>query len=528
MTHSLAAGTGAGSKRCFIGEARGVLKELAKSGDLAVDLASAFDASPNAYVLLTPDLRIATANQAYLDVTNSTRGAIVGQPLFAAFDSGPSDEAPENIRQVRASLERARDRRERDHLALVRFSIARAGEDGREIFENRYWSATHTPVLDGDGDVVFILQHTSDITELQRLRERSDSESTGAVETNLGGAVLGRAEQVQQANLRLEGERTRLLEMFMQAPGFVAVLSGPQHVFQMHNAAYAQLIGHRHLTGKPIREALPELAGQGYYEFLDDVYATGEAHEGRASLVQLQQAPDAPLESVYLDFIYQPIRDASGAVVGIFVQGHDVTETVRSAERQKLMIDELNHRVKNTLATVQSIAMQTARSHADPRSFAEGFQARLLALSHTHDLLTRSHWEGADLGSILEHETEAHGSHRVSINGPHVALPPAAALSLGMIFHELATNAAKYGSLSATEGRVLVDWAVADQTRPRLELTWREIGGPAVSAPSRIGFGSRLIDRNVRHDLAGTVELDYAGDGFVATFSLPLVRDQSS
>ena len=503
------------------------LRELANSGGLAVDLASAFDASPNPYVLLTPDLCIAGVNQAYLAVTNSTREAIIGKPLFAAFDSGPGEEAPENVRQVRASLERARDNRQRDHLPLVKFTIARRLQDGREEFEDRYWSATHTPMLDEAGQVVFILQHTTDITELQRLRERNPApKRAGALEIMLGGAVLGRAEQVQQDNLRLETERNRLLDMFMQAPGFVVVLSGPDHVFQMHNGAYAQLIGHRDITGKPVREALPELAGQSYLNFLDSVYETGEPHEGRASAVQLQRTPGAPLETAYLNFIYQPIRDASGAVVGIFVQGHDVTDTVRSTERQKLMIDELNHRVKNTLATVQSIAMQTARSHADPRTFAEGFQARLLALSHTHDLLTRSHWEGADLHAILQHETEAHGSVRVSTNGPHVALPPAAALSLGMIFHELATNAAKYGALSARDGRVTVDWSLANQTRPRLHLVWREIGGPPATPPERKGFGSRLIERNVRHDLAGEVELDYAGDGFTATFSIPLDREQ--
>ncbi|NJC42643.1 two-component sensor histidine kinase [Brevundimonas alba] len=502
---------------------------MAKSGGLAVDLASAFDASPNPYVLLTPDLRIAGVNQAYLDVTHTTREGLIGQPLFSAFDSGPGDEAPENVRQVRESLERARDTRQRDHLALVRFSIPVRLQDGREVFEDRYWSATHTPVLDERGGVVFLLQHTTDITELQRLRQQS--RRTGAVtalDSILGGAVLVRAEQVQEANRRLETERNRLLEMFMQAPGFVCVLTGPDHVFQMHNPAYAQLIGHRDITGKPVREALPEIVNQGYAEFLDSVYATGEPHEGRASQLQLQRTPGAPLETLYLNFVYQPIRDSAGAIAGIFVQGHDVTESVRAAERQKLMIDELNHRVKNTLATVQSIAMQTARSHADPRTFAEGFQARLLALSHTHDLLTRSHWEGAGLGSILEHETEAHGAHRVSVAGPPVPLPPAAALSFGMIFHELATNAAKYGALSVPGGRIMVDWALANQANPRLELTWREIDGPGVIQPERKGFGSRLIERNVRHDLAGDVKLDYAADGFVATFSIPLDREQAT
>lgn len=503
------------------------MKELAKSGDLPVDLASAFDASPNPYVLLTPDLHIAGLNQAYLDVTNSVRETTVGRPLFAAFDSGPGETAPENVRQVQASLEKARDTRQRDHLALVRFAISRPGPDGEPAFEERFWSATHTPILDEAGEVIFILQHTTDITELQRLRALAAASDDSNALDLLGGAVLGRAQAVQADNQRLETERNQLVEMFMQAPGFVAVLGGPDHVFQMHNPAYAQLIGHRAITGKAIRDALPELAGQGFYEFLDAVFETGEPHEGRASRVQLQRTPDGPLETVYLNFIYQPIRDGAGNVAGIFVQGHDVTDTVVAAERQKLMIDELNHRVKNTLATVQSIAMQTARSHSDPRTFAEGFQARLLALSHTHDLLTRSHWEGADLRAILEHETEAHGPQRISLNGAPVALGAASALSLGMIFHELATNAAKYGALSGPEGRVLVDWGVADQTRPVLHLTWREIDGPAVTPPTRRGFGSRLIERNVRHDLAGEARLEYATSGFTAEFMVPLDREKS-
>jgi two-component sensor histidine kinase len=188
------------------------------------------------------------------------------------------------------------------------------------------------------------------------------------------------------------------------------------------------------------------------------------------------------------------------------------------------MIDELNHRVKNTLATVQSIAIQTARSHSDPASFASTFQSRILALSHTHDLLTLSHWEGADLQAILMHETEAFGPNRISLNGPVTALTPATALSLGMIFHELATNAAKYGALSGPDGRVLIDWNLKDQPERTLKLTWREIGGPKVTLPDRRGFGSRLIERNIRHDLAGEIELVYASDGLIAELTVPLDR----
>ncbi|WP_295227836.1 HWE histidine kinase domain-containing protein [uncultured Brevundimonas sp.] len=493
-----------------------------KSSDLTVDLGAAFEASPNPYVLITPDLRIAEVNQAYMDVTGAKRSDVLGQPLFAAFDSGPGSDAPENVRQVRASLEKARDTRQRDHLAVVRFSMPRLLADGTEGFEERLWSATHTPILNAEGEVVMLLQHTTDVTDLAPVI-RPD-EPTTALDAIVGGSVLRRAQSVQEDNRRLETERNRLVEMFMQAPGFVAILSGPDHRFQMHNDAYSQLIGHRDIAGKPVRQALPELEGQGFYEFLDSVFVTGEPYEGRESAAQLQRKPDGLLETVYLNFIYQPIRDDAGTVVGIFVQGHDITENVLAAQRQKLMIDELNHRVKNTLATVQSIAIQTARSNTDPSSFAETFQSRIMALSHTHNLLTQSHWEGADLRAILEHETEAYGPTRISLNGPPVSLEPAVVLSLGMIFHELATNAAKYGALHTPDGRILIDWGLADQRDRKLKLSWREIGGPKITSPERRGFGSRLIERNIRHDLAGEIDLVYAPDGLIAELTVPLDR----
>jgi two-component sensor histidine kinase len=509
------------------------LKELVKSGDLGVDLATAFDASPNPYMLVDPALRYAGVNEAYLAALDTTREALIGKPVFDVFDSGPGDAGLESVRVVKASLERVLATGEPDHLALIRFSVPVREASGVVGHQDRFWSATHTPLKNAAGQVLYVLQHTTDVTELELLRQRAEAaveEPVSALEAIVGGNVMERARRVQENNRRLEGERGRLIDMFMQAPGFVAVLTGPTHVFEMVNPAYAQLVGHREVAGKPIRDALPELRGQGFYEFLDDVYATGEPFEGKESLVQLQHTPNGPTTSVYLNFIYQPIRDVDGHIAGIFVQGHEVTDTVRAAQRQKLMIDELNHRVKNTLATVQSIAMQTARSHEDPRTFAESFQSRLMALSHTHDLLTRSHWEGADLAEILRHETDAHDANRLIANGPPVALGPAAALSLGMIFHELATNAAKYGALSnashANEGgRVFVDWSVSNQTARRLNIEWRELDGPPVVAPTRRGFGSRLIERNVRHDLAGEAKLTYATDGFRAEISIPLDKE---
>jgi len=498
---------------------------IVQTQDQAIDFAAAFEASPNPYMLLTPDLRFAGMNAAFLAMVGTTREQLLGVRLFDLYDAGPGQEAPENLRQLRNSFEKVLATGERDHLALFHYAIPVVGPEGQATLEDRYWSATNTPLFDESGKLVFILQHATDITELERLRRESSAEpEASAMELMLGGGLLDRAREVQKANRKLELERNRLVEMFMQAPGFVAILSGPDHVFQMYNDAYGQLLGHRDILGKPVRDAIPEVASQGFFELLDTVFATGEPFEGRNSRIELHRGPSAPPRVAWLDFIYQPVRDDDGRVVGIFVQGHEVTPAVLAGQRQKLMIDELNHRVKNTLATVQSIAMQTARSHPDPVTFAESFQQRLLALSHTHDLLTRSHWEGADLRAILEHETSAHGPSRIVLNGPPVALDPASALSFGMIFHELATNAAKFGALSSSDGRVLVDWSVANQADRRLAVIWRETGGPEVTPPTRRGFGSRLIERNVRHDLAGAAKLVYANDGFVAELSVPLDR----
>lgn len=500
------------------------MKDLANSDDLAVDLATAFDASPNPYMLITPDFRFAAMNAAYLDLTGSAREDLIGRKVFDVFDAGPTEAGRENSRQLRASFERVFETGNPDHLALIRYAIPEVLASGETVMRERFWSATHTPVRDREGRTAYLLQHTTDITELENLRRQTAGRRTEAALNALGGNVLARAEHVQEDNRRLQSERNRLFDILMQTPGFIAVLSGPNHVFQMHNAAYVQLVGRSDLVGRTVVEAVPEVREQGFIDLLDQIWTTGEAVEGRETLVQLRRHPEGSLETVYVDFIFQPIRDESDQVVGILVQGHEVTGSALAAKRQRLMIDELNHRVKNTLATVQSIAMQTARTHEDPRSFAETFQARLMALSHTHDLLTRSHWEGADLRAILDHETEVHGPQRVLLNGPAVALTPPTALALGMIFHELATNAAKFGALSAIGGRVLVDWTLSGADMRTLDLTWRELDGPPVAPPSRRGFGSRLIERSVRHDLAGSINVRYPSEGLEATISIPLDR----
>ena len=186
-------------------------------------------------------------------------------------------------------------------------------------------------------------------------------------------------------------------------------------------------------------------------------------------------------------------------------------------ERQAVMINELNHRVKNTLATVQALARQTfGKLEGAP---VEAFTERLIALSGAHDLLTRTGWRQADLGELMQVCTQAHGD-RVERDGPAAPLNPHTAVALSMVFHELATNSAKYGALSAPAGKVRIDWRMDPDEA--LVITWIETGGPPVTPPSKPGFGTRLIDSSIRRELKGEPLFDFRAEGLVFRATLPL------
>jgi signal transduction histidine kinase/ActR/RegA family two-component response regulator len=298
-----------------------------------------FDRSPNAYMVLDRRLCYVAANEAYLRVTASRLEDLIGRYVFDLFPNDPEDPSNDSARLIRESFERVLASRSPDAIALIRYRVPQRSEDGRVVVEERLWSAVHTPLPDERGEVAFILQHTVEVTELERLRQtaRAASSAEEGGPLTLAGGVLGRAELVQEANRTLDAERQHLRRLFEQAPGFVAFLRGPSHVFELANSAYFKVVGHRDILGKPIREALPELEGQGFYELLDNVFTTGEPFVGRGVGLFLQQQPGAPPEKVFVDFVYQPIVDAAGEISGIFVQGHDITHEKRlAAEREEL------------------------------------------------------------------------------------------------------------------------------------------------------------------------------------------------
>ncbi len=293
-----------------------------------------FESSPNPYMMVDAQLRYVAANRAYLEVTGSSLEHILGKSVFEAFPHDASKPDNENFLRLRASLSKVLETGARDDIALIHYRVAR--EPGGPL-EDRYWSATHTPIFDGDGKVALILQHTVDVTEVERLKAATNEQTPPPIVAQMKAGLLGRARIVQEANVSLGEEVKRLRSVYEQAPGFTCVLQGPDHVFELVNAAYRRLVGNRQVEGKTVKEALPDIAGQGFYELLDRVYTTGEAFIGNAMTIFLQESPDAPPRERVIDFVYQPIFDAGGKVAGIFVQGNDITEQrTTQLERERL------------------------------------------------------------------------------------------------------------------------------------------------------------------------------------------------
>lgn len=244
----------------------------------------------------------------------------------------------------------------------------------------------------------------------------------------------------------------------------------------------------------------------------------GEPIRGAEAIVE---RPDG----VYFPMIPYPtpLRDADGKLVGAVNVLVDISERKKAELRQKALVDEINHRVKNTLATVQSLAGQTLRGAAVPQEVCDTFEARLLALSRVHDQLSQEQWERAEIETILKDVFSPYRqgrADRIRLGGSPVRLAPKAALTLAMVLHELATNAVKYGALSAPEGILTVTWRQAADGM--LHIDWQEAGRPPVAPPRADGFGMRLLKRGIEQELAGAAHLAFEPAGVHCTIDIPL------
>ena len=229
-----------------------------------------------------------------------------------------------------------------------------------------------------------------------------------------------------------------------------------------------------------------------------------------------------------------PVQDEAGHVIEHFISLVDLSQHEREEERLRFLLDELNHRTLNTLASVQSIVLQTLRGHADG-ALVEKLERRILALSKAHGLLGRDNWDAVPVRDVLDEilrpiRWNGHVGPRISIDSPDVRLSPRAVPAVALILHEMAANAKDHGALSnGSDGQVDIDWTMMPTPNgERMRLRWRESGGPHVEPPTKRGFGSRLLEGQLAGEFNGEVSLDYAPGGMVCTIVMPVSKAQEA
>ena len=338
-----------------------------------------------------------------------------------------------------------------------------------------------------------------------------------------------------EARLKLEAAEARYRAVFDQAAMGVARLTPTGEILEANDSFCALLRRDREAL---LGEALPNLV---HPDFLDLTLQSnlallaGEVETCAAERLFQVPLSEGKIGDVWIHLTASMVRveDAPAYILAIIsdisVRKEAEDAQARHQSQLRLLINELNHRVKNTLATVQSMAAQTLRNEPDPVIAFEKFEARLLGLSGVHDILTRESWHGAALHEVVERALRPfdEAATRFTIDGPAVRLQPGGALTMALILHELATNALKYGALSNAEGRVTLAWTYAEDDRA-LQVAWTETGGPPVTAPTRKGFGSRLIERSLGGELKGAATMDYRPEGLACVLRARLPETQES
>jgi PAS domain S-box-containing protein len=324
------------------------------------------------------------------------------------------------------------------------------------------------------------------------------------------------AAKARDARLRESEARFAMMADSAPVPMWVTTASGR---IEFVNSAYCEFAGLDRET----------LLGDGWVVILhpEDVpllaAARATARRALAPFTIEVRFRNAAGEWRWMSVVSRPRFDEDGAFQGYAGVGVDLTDIKAAEARQQLMINELNHRVKNTLATVQSLALQTARMAGSKEEFKDKFLARLMALNAAHGRLTQTSWEWTPMADVVADQLGVHGPDaRLTAEGPAVSVSPRAALSISLALHELATNAVKYGALGGDHGRVTLTWGVraGEGGGQTVDLEWREEGGPLVTAPEARGFGSRLLE-TVGRELGGEARLAFEPTGLRWTVKFP-------
>ncbi|MEX0928626.1 MAG: HWE histidine kinase domain-containing protein [Balneolales bacterium] len=277
--------------------------------------------------------------------------------------------------------------------------------------------------------------------------------------------------------------------------------------------------------GRKITEVLPKLA----QDIEPDLRQLIETGKPRMNVELNGQTPAQPgVERYWLEH-WLPLHGEQDRIIGINVVIEEITERKKAQQTQRLLLGELNHRIKNNIATIQAIADQTLQQSGSPAEFVEGFKGRLQILARSHTLLTRSKWEGAYIDDILKEQLILNQkTDRIVFTGPRIFLASQAALHLALVLHELGTNAGKHGSLSVPAGRLQINWDLqSDYHGSAMKLVWVELGGPAIQEVHKQGFGMPLIERSLKA-VGGDTSITFDPSGLRCEITLPLLDDHNT
>ncbi|MCJ2035580.1 HWE histidine kinase domain-containing protein [Methylobacterium sp. J-068] len=301
-----------------------------------------------------------------------------------------------------------------------------------------------------------------------------------------------------------------------------AVLDEPGPTIEYANAAFTRMTGYAadEVLGRSPRLLQGPLTDRAVLDRMRAAFLAGEAFQGEA----LNYRKDGT--TYVVEWLITPLRDDDGRITRWVSAQRDITDRRAAEDRQALMVRELHHRVKNTLATVQAILNASLRSTGGLAEFRQAFTNRIASLAKTHALITEDAGQVVTFEGLLRTELEAYdepGRQRVTLDGPRVRLISEQAVPMGMALHELATNAIRHGALGHPSGRLEVRWSLQDVPDGQALLwTWHERGGSPVAPPAREGFGSQLLNRVLRLQVGATVETSFEPDGLSVTVTLPL------
>jgi PAS domain S-box-containing protein len=350
-----------------------------------------------------------------------------------------------------------------------------------------------------------------------------DASSLSAALRRIEETALRRIGELEAENAALRAETERFRRLLDSAADYAVVTLDLEGQITGWNEGAHAILGYEHgeilgLSGEVFFPAEDRADGV----FLKELCRAMEA--GRAPNERWHIRRDGG--RFWASGLMMPVRNAEGRPEGFLNIFRDNTAARSEAERRALLVNEMAHRMKNVLATVQAIASQTLRHAGVPAAALDTLVRRLIALAGSHDLLTHGGWEGACLADIAQRALSAYGGEgRVKVAGPPVRLAADAVEVVSLALHELATNAAKHGALSVPDGRVVMSWILrrTAQGSRLVEIDWRERGGPPVAPPRRQGFGTRLLERGLAQKLGGTVKLDFKPAGLECCICLPLV-----